>query len=181
MITLLNTLKESREYIRPYRRIGVIYNSREIGSLRQFEEVRRHAPRYDLVLAEANVASVAALESSLASLIEHSDVIIATESGVVARQFSKIVAHAREHGVPVVSTMPGAAGKGALVSLEISPEEQGHLAADMVSRILEGANPANLSLISPRRVELIVNLRAARELGLNIPFNVLGGATRVIK
>jgi putative ABC transport system substrate-binding protein len=77
--------------------------------------------------------------------------------------------------------MPDAAEKGALVSLEISPQEQGHLAAEIVVRILEGATPEHLSLLTPRRIELIVNMRSARELGINLPFAVLGNATRVLK
>jgi putative ABC transport system substrate-binding protein len=181
MVTLLKTLKDSREHIKPYRRIGVIYNSREIGSLRQLEDIRKHAPQYDLVVAEANVSSAAALESALPSLLDRSDVIVATESGIVARQFNKIIARAKARNIPVVATMPNAAEKGAFISLEISPEEQGHLAADMASRILEGARPANFSLLSPRRIELILNIRIAQEMGINVPFSVLGNVTRVIK
>jgi len=181
LVTLIKTLKDSREYIKPYRRIGVVYNSREIGSLRQVEEIRKFAPQYDMIVTEANVSSSAALESALPSLFDHSDVIVATESGVVSRQFSKIIARAKARNIAVLSTMPGAAEKGALISLEINPEEQGHLAADIATRILEGARQNNLLLISPRRIELIINLRTAQELGINLPFTVLSNATRVIK
>ncbi|QEM70072.1 ABC transporter substrate-binding protein [Geobacter sp. FeAm09] len=181
LVTLIKTLKDSREHIKPYRRVGVVYNSRESGSQRQLEEIRKFAPQYDMVVAEANVASSAALDSALPSLLDHSDVIFATESGVVSRQFAKIVARARARNIPVLSTMPGAAERGALISLEIHPEEQGHLAADIATRILEGARQSHLSLISPRRIELVINMRAAQELGINLPFTVLSNATRVIK
>jgi putative ABC transport system substrate-binding protein len=181
LVTLIKTLKDSREHIKPYRRVGVLFNSREFGSLKQFEEIRKLAPQYDMVVAEANVASSAVLESALSSLLDHSDVIFATESGIVSRQFSKIVARAKAHNIPVLSTMPGAAERGALISLEINPEEQGHLAADIATRILEGAKQSHLSLISPRRIELVINMRTAQELRINLPFTVLSNATRVIK
>ncbi|KAB0664464.1 ABC transporter substrate-binding protein [Oryzomonas japonica] len=181
LVTLIKTLKDSREHIKPYRRVGVIYNSRENGSQRQLEEIRKIAPQYDMVVAEANVGSSAALESALPALLDHSDVIFATESGIVSRQFAKIVARARARNIPVLSTMPGAAERGALISLEIHPEEQGHLAADIATRILEGARQSHLSLISPRRIELLINMRAAQDLGINLPFTVLSNATRVIK
>ncbi|WP_223923187.1 ABC transporter substrate-binding protein [Geobacter sp. AOG2] len=181
LVTLIKTLKDSREHIKPYRRIGVAYNSREIGSLKQLEEIRKVAPQYDMIVTEANVSSSSALESALPALLDHSDVIVATESGIVSRQFGKIVARAKARNIPVLSTMPGAAEKGALISLEINPEEQGHLAADLATRILEGARQSHLSLLSPRRIELVINLRAAQELGINLPFTVLSNATRVIK
>jgi putative ABC transport system substrate-binding protein len=179
--TLINTFKDSREYIKPFRRIGVIYNSSEGGSQKQLDEIKKIAPRYDMIVMEANVASVAALEAALPFLLDHSDVIFATESGLVSRQFSKIIARTKSRNIPVLATMPGAAEKGALMSLEIDPEEQGRLAADIATRILEGAKQNYLSLISPRCIELVINMRTALELGINLPFAVLSNASRVIK
>jgi putative ABC transport system substrate-binding protein len=181
LITLIKTFKDSREHIKPYRRIGVVYNSREAGSQKQLDDIKKFAPHYDMIVTEANVASAAALEAALPSLLDHSDVVFATESGLVSRQFSKIIARTKTRNIPVLATMPGAAEKGAIMSLEIDPEEQGHLAADIATRILEGAKQNHLSLISPRRIELIINMRAAQELGINLPFTVLSNATRVIK
>jgi putative ABC transport system substrate-binding protein len=177
MITLLKALQD----IRPYRRIGIIYSGREAGSQRQRDDVRKLALQLGVIVAELNAANSAALESGLDTLIERSDVIIATESSVACRSFDRIISHTRQHKIPVASTMPDAAEKGALVSLEISPQEQGHRAADIVVRLLEGATPEHLSLLTPRRVDLIVNMLIAREMGLTLPFTVLGSATRVIK
>ncbi|MDR3578363.1 MAG: ABC transporter substrate binding protein [Oryzomonas sp.] len=181
LITLIKTFKDSREYIKPSRRIGVIYNSREVGSQQQLDEIKKFAPRHDMIVVEANVASAAALEAALPSLLDHSDVVFATESGLVSRQFGKIIARTKTRNIPVLATMPGAAEIGALMSLEINPEEQGHVAADIAARILEGTRQNPLSLVSPRRIELVINMRAARELGINLPFTVLSNASRVIK
>ena len=181
LVTLIKTFKDSREYIKPFRRLGVIYNSREVGSQKQLDEIKKIAPRFDMIVTEANVASAVALDAALPSLLDHSDVIFATESGLVSRQFSKIIARTKARNIPVLATMPGAAEKGALISLEIDPAEQGYLAADIATRILEGARQNRLSLLSPRRIELIINLHAAQELGINLPFTVLSVASRVIK
>jgi putative ABC transport system substrate-binding protein len=177
MITLLKTLQD----IRPYRRIGIIYTSREAGSQRQRDDIRKLALQLGLSITEVNAATTAALESGLTSLIAQSDVIIATESFIVSRNFDRIITRTRAHNIPVAATMPDSAEKGALVSLEINPQEQGHLAAEIVVRLLEGASQEHLSLLTPRRVDLIVNMRIAREMGLTLPFQVLGNATRVIK
>ena len=177
MITLLKTLQD----IRPYRRLGIVYTSRETGSQRQRDDIRKLALQLGVSVAEINVTTPVALENGLTSLIERSDVIIATESSIVCRNFDRIITRTKAHNIPVAATMPDSAEKGALVSLEISPQEQGHLAAEIVVRILEGADPEHLSLLVPRRVDLIVNMRTAREMGLNLPFTVLGNTTRVIK
>jgi len=177
MITLLKTLQE----IHPYRRIGIIFTSRETGSQRQRDDIRKLALQFGVTVAEVNAATTAALENGLTSLIERSDVIIATESSIVCRNFDRIITRTSAHHIPVAATMPDSAEKGALVSLEISPQEQGHLAAEIVVRLLEGASPDHLTLLTPRQVDLIVNMRIAREMSLNLPFPVLGTATRIIR
>jgi putative ABC transport system substrate-binding protein len=177
MITLLKTLQE----IHPYRRIGIIYTSRESGSQSQRDEIRKLALQLVVSVTEVNTLSASTLENGLNSLIDRSDVIIATESSIVCRNFDRIISRTREHNIPVAATMPDSAEKGALVSLEIDPQEQGHLAADIAVRLLEGATPDHLTLLNPRRIDLVVNMRTAREMGLKLPFQVLGNATRVIK
>jgi putative ABC transport system substrate-binding protein len=177
MVTLLKTLKD----IRPFHRIGVLYNAREIGSQRQLDDVKKYAAQLDMVVEGVNVASAPAVDTALNSMIGKVDVIVATESGIVCRQFDRIIARSKARNTPVVSTMPDAAEKGALASLEINPQEQGHLAAEIATRILEGAKSEHLSMLTPRRVDLVINLRAAREMGITIPFPVLGSATRILK
>jgi ABC-type uncharacterized transport system substrate-binding protein len=54
-------------------------------------------------------------------------------------------------------------------------------AADFVDKILKGTKPADLSVEQPKKFELIVNLKAAKQIGLTIPPNVLTRADRVIK
>ena len=177
MVTLLKTLLG----IRPYHRIGVLYTPREAGSQRQLDDLKKYSAQLGLTIIEASVASPATLDAAVNKLLDKAEVIVATESTTVSRQFEKIVARARTRNMPVVSTMPDAAEKGALVSLEINPNEQGHLAADMAARVLEGAKTEHLSLLSPHRIDLVINMRLAREMGIEIPFPVIGTATRLIK
>lgn len=177
MVTLLKTLQE----IKPYRRIGVIYNSREAGSQHQLEDIRKIALQLGMSVDGGNAATATALDAALGSMLNDVDVIVVTESGIACRQFDRIIARTRARNIPVVATMPDAAEKGALASLEISPQEQGHLGAEIATRILEGAKAEHLSLLAPRRIELVINLRVAREMGITVPFPVLSSATRILK
>ncbi len=177
MVTLVRTLHD----IRPYQRIGVIYSAREIGSLRQLDDIRHAASQHGMTVVEGNVTSAAALDGVLATMLERCEAIIVTEGSQGSRQFERIVARAAARNTPVIASMPDAADKGGLLSLEINPAEQGHLAAEIAARILEGASPDHLTLLSPRRIDLVVNMRVARQMGITVPFTVLGSATRIIK
>jgi len=177
MITLLKALRD----MGPYRRIGVLLNAREIGPQRQLEDIRKCAAHLGMSVIEGNTTSATSVDTALAFLLDKADVIIATESAIVYRQFDRIIARAKSRRIPVVSTMPKAAERGALASLEINSQEQGHLAAEIATRILEGAQVEHLSLLTPRQIDLVINVRAARALGIKIPKSVVGEATRIIK
>ncbi|MBI5485323.1 MAG: ABC transporter substrate-binding protein [Deltaproteobacteria bacterium] len=177
MVTLLKTIQD----IRPYRRIGVLYTPREAGSQGQLDEIKKLSVQFGMTVLGGSVTSPATLETALNNMLDKAEVIVATEGGLISTQFDRIVSRARARNIPVVSTMPDAAVNGAIVSLEINPQEQGHLAAGMASRILEGAKTEHLSLLTPHRIDLVINMRAARLMGIEVPFSVLRTATRLIK
>jgi len=177
MATLIKTLHG----IRPYKRLGVLYVPREFGSQQQLEDVKKIAAKLGITVLEGSVSSMASLDSELNRLLEKCEAVVVTEGGLLGQQFERIIARSKAVRIPIASTMPDAAQKGAVVSLEISPQEQGYLAAEMAVRILEGAKTEFLPLIKPQRIDLVINMRQARDIGIEVPFPVLRSATRLIK
>jgi putative tryptophan/tyrosine transport system substrate-binding protein len=177
MVTLLKTLLE----IHPCRRVGVLYASRESGSLQQLDDVKKFAAKLGITVLEGNVSTAASLDTELNRLFDKSDAVVVTEGGLICQQFERIIAKSKARKIPIASTMPNAAEKGAIVSLEISPREQGYLAAEMAVRILEGAKTEFLPLVPPHRIDLVINMRRAREIGIEIPLSAQRSATRLIK
>lgn len=177
MVTLLKTLLE----IRPYRRIGVLYTPREFGSQQQLDDVKKYAAKLGITVLEGSVPTAAALDAELNRMLDKCEAVVVTEGGLFSQQFERIIARSKARKIPIAATMPDAAENGAIVSLEINPREQGYLAAEMAVRVLEGAKTEFLPLVRPHRIDLVVNMRRAREIGIEIPFSVLRSATRLIK
>lgn len=177
MVTLVKTLLK----IRPCKRIGVLYSPRESGSQQQLDDVKKFAAKLGVTVLEGNISSAAALETELNRLLDKCDAVIVTEGGILGQQFERIIARSKARRIPIASTMPDGAEKGAILSLEINPQEQGYLAAEMAVRILEGAKTEFLPLVRPQRIDLVINMRRAREIGIEVPFAVLRSATRLIK
>jgi putative ABC transport system substrate-binding protein len=177
MVTLVKTLLE----IRPYKRVGVLYNPRESGSQQQLDDVKKFAAKLGVTVLEGSVSSVAALDPELNWLFDRSEAVVVTEGGLFSQQFERIIARSKARKIPIASTMPDGADKGAIVSLEINPQEQGYLAAEIAVRILEGAKAEFLPLVRPQRIDLVINMRRARQIGIEVPYAVLRSATRLIK
>jgi putative ABC transport system substrate-binding protein len=94
---------------------------------------------------------------------------------------AELLQYAAQVGLPVISQLPGMADRGALVSLESDPEEQGELLGEIADLMIEGDLPEDVPPRMPRRVSLVVNLAVAKQLGIQVPFPVLAMTARVIR
>jgi putative tryptophan/tyrosine transport system substrate-binding protein len=109
------------------------------------------------------------------------DYIFVSECAAGSKGFQKIVYRANEYKIPVISMIPSAADRGALIALEISPADQGESAGECAVKIFSGKKINQIPIATPKKIDLIVNLRAARTLDLHIPFQVLSVATKIMK
>jgi len=92
-----------------------------------------------------------------------------------------IIALAARHRLPAVYPYPAFAHSGGLISYGPDAVDQYRRAAGYVDRILKGAKPADLPVQAPTKYELVINLKTAKALGLEIPSSVLARADEVIE
>jgi len=179
--TPLETLIRAYGEIQPVRRMGVLYSSDDPGSVLQVEQLEVFARNRGFMIIRQDVKHADGLALALKALAGQIDSLFSTESALLNLRMDEILSFSDQHKIPVLSQTPGLCNKGALVTLEADPGEQGQLLAASALQILAGKNPRDLPVLTPKKVSLVINLKVADKFGLRVPFQTLSMATRVIR
>ena len=92
-----------------------------------------------------------------------------------------IIALAARHGVPAIYFSAYGAQSGGLIGYGSDYAEQSRQAAGYIDRVLKGAKPADLPIQAPTKFELVINLKAAKALGIDVPATLLALADEVVE
>ena len=140
------------------------------------------APSLSVELSPINVGDTAAFERAVAAFARSTNggLIVTTSPWAVAHR-DLIIALAAQHHLPAVYAFRYFVTSGGLISYGPSSIDQFRRAAGYIDRILRGEKPADLPVQTPTKYELVINLKTARALDLEIPPTVLARADEVIE
>ena len=109
------------------------------------------------------------------------DAYFYTADAMMASQAQLIIEMARDKRWPTMFDEAFSVAQGGLASYGISYYEAGRLSAKYVRRILTGTSPRELAVETLHKLEFVINLKTAKQIGLTIPPNMLARADKVIK
>jgi putative ABC transport system substrate-binding protein len=179
--TPLETLIRAYRDIHPATRLGILFTPDEPGSSLQKLQLESLCLQQGLTAVALPVRKTDDIGPQLRAFFNAGGVLFVGDSPLLQKAAGEVLAQAQGAGVAVVSQIPGLAERGALVTIEADPVEQGELLAEQVLRVLQGGKAEDVPLSRPRNVALVINLQAAQRLKLTVPFQALKLATRVIK
>jgi putative tryptophan/tyrosine transport system substrate-binding protein len=171
-----------KEAIPRLSRVAVLWNTKSTASAQSWKEIQRAARELGVELYSMEVSSADRFDGAFQEAIKAGSVALAVISSPLGATNQKRIADlALKHRLPAIYPREDFADSGGLMSYGPDRTEPYVRAAVYVDKILKGTKPADLPVEQPTKFEFIVNLKAAKQIGLTIPPNVLARADRVIK
>jgi ABC-type uncharacterized transport system substrate-binding protein len=164
------------------KRVAVLRETGNVAGPAQFGAIQAIAPSLGMELRPVDMRDPGEIERAIAAFAQGSNGgMIVTGSAAATLNRKLIAAVAARHRLPAVYSSRFYVADGGLISYGSEYVDQFRRAAGYVDRILRGEKPADLPVQMPVKYELLVNLRTAKALGLELPASVLARADEVIE
>jgi putative ABC transport system substrate-binding protein len=163
-------------------RTAILRDPTSSAGMGQFGAIQAVAPSLAVDVNPVNVRDASEIERAIAAFARSPNGgLIVTASALAAVHRDLIIAQAATHKLPAVYYERNYAAAGGLISYGPDFVDQYRRAAGYVDRILKGEKPADLPVQAPTKYELVINLKTAKALGLEMPQSVLARADKVIE
>jgi putative ABC transport system substrate-binding protein len=163
-------------------RVAMLVNPTRASTQFELEDVRAAADKITHQVHILNVSTDRELHAAFSIIVEQriGGLLVSGDVFFTDRR-DQLVLLTTRHAIPTVFAWREFAVAGGLMSYGMSLTTAYHQAGIYVGRILKGAKPADLPVVQPTTLELVVNLKAAKVLGLDVPPTLLARADEVIE
>ena len=171
-----------KETVPRLSRVALMWEPKNAGSAQTWKESQLPAKELGLQLYSMEVSSADQFEGAFKEATKARCTALAVTPMVLASAHRKeVVDLAARDRLPAIYYRESFVESGGLMSYGADLGDHFRRAADFIEKILKGAKPADLPVEQPTKFELVINLKAAKQIGLTIPPNVLARADRIIK
>jgi putative tryptophan/tyrosine transport system substrate-binding protein len=171
-----------KEAVPGISRIAVLWNPNDPSSQQQWKESQKPAQKLGLQLYSLEVSSADKLENSFKKATQvRSAALFVISNALAASNQKRLADLAAKYRLPAVYPQINFVISGGLISYGPDQTERYRRVAAMIDKILNGSKPTELPVEQPTKFELVINLKAAKQIGLTIPQSVLYQADKVIK
>jgi putative tryptophan/tyrosine transport system substrate-binding protein len=175
-------LEVLRELIPNAKLIAVLANPANIQALSDTRDVEAAARAAGQHIAVLTATSESEFEPAFAAMVQQrADALLVMADPYFNNRREQLVALAARHAIPAIYEWREFATSGGLMSYGSSLADAWRQVSIYVGRVLKGEKPADLPIMQAVKVELVINLKTAKALGLTFPITLLGRADEVIE
>ena len=168
-----------KEFIPELSDLGVLYNPGEVNSVVQVDLVKETTAEMGINLHEGTVSNSSEVSLAASSLVGDVDAIYVPTDNIIVSALPSVLNITNQNNIPVFASENGQVRQGAIATLGIDYKLLGIQTGKMAAKVLNGANPAEMSVESSDELKLYLNTKAAENLGLEVPQAVLDRANVV--
>ena len=163
-------------------RAAVLRDAGNVGGVGQWAIIQAGASSYGVQVTPINMHTAPEVQSALTQFAHSGGGgLVVTASVLATRNRDLIIALAARHNLPAVYPERFYVAGGGLISYGPNVVDQWRRAAGYVDRILKGEKPADLPVQTPTKYDLVINLKTAKALGLEVPPTLLARSDEVIE
>ncbi len=175
-------LELMNEAIPGLKRVAVLWNLDSATNARQLKDLERAAPAIGLSILSLPVRRLEDIDSALGKLSKESSIgLLLLGDFVLTTNMQRIARYSMEHRIPAVYTTSSFIAAGGFMAYGTNFEDLYRRSARFVDRIFKGARPADLPIEQPTKFDLLINLKVAKAIGVNVPRSLLLRADQVIE
>jgi len=163
-------------------RVAVLLNPANRSNTLQLKDIQATAPAFRVTIISLEAKGPDDIDGTFAAIgKERPGALLVVGDKLFASQQNRIFEFVGKSRLPAIYSQRGYVEAGGLMSYGTNFADQYRRVATYVDKILKGAKPADLPVEQPTKFELVVNLKAAKQIGLTVPPSVLFRADKVIK
>ena len=172
-----------KEVVLGLSRVAFLWNPDVRGAVLEYKETEGAASSLGLQVQSVEVVRAEDLDRAFSAIMKDraQALIVAPVNPVAFANRSQIASFTQTNRLPSMYGQREFVDGGGLMSYGPSIPDMHRRAATYVDKVLKGTKPADLPVEQPRKFELVINLKTAKQIGLTIPPNVLARADKVIK
>ena len=172
----------ARDLSKPQATVDYLWHTAWPDGQNRFQATEQAAQSLGVKLRSRGIADVAEINDALAAMKQSAaTTVIVQPSPFTYGQRERIINSAINHGLATIFAFPIAGRDGALVAYGPDYIHMNRRAPLYVDRILRGTKPADLPVEQPTKIELIINLKTAKALGLEVPLPLLIRADELVE
>jgi putative ABC transport system substrate-binding protein len=174
-------LKLIKDIVPTAKKVGIIYNSSEVNSQVQVTIAEEAAPALGLELVKVTVTASSEVMQAAQSLVGRVDAIYLPTDNMVISSLASVIKIAEENKIPLIAGESEAVKNGALATVGIDYYKLGQTTGDMALKIIQGDKPEDMAIEGQEGTDLVLNLQAAKNMGVTISEEMIAQAKEVIK
>lgn len=181
MLPLERHLELVKRIVPGAKRIGTLYNPGEANSVSLINRLKDVAKAQDIEVVEAVATKTSEILNAARSLVGKVDAIYLMTDNTVISAVEAVIQVGERNQIPVIAADTDTVKRGAVAAYGFNYYDVGRQTGRMVARILKGEKPANIPVEGVEKLELYVNPKAARRMGITLDDSLIKEAKAIVE